>query len=59
MIRTILIFVLLALSGLAAAADSYPTRPVRLIAPFSGGGGDEAGKRQQHEDEYRSDHVGS
>ena len=39
MIRTILIFVLLALSGLAAAADSYPTRPVRLIAPFSAGGG--------------------
>jgi len=39
MIRAIFIFVLLALSGLVAAADSYPTRPVRLIAPFSAGGG--------------------
>jgi tripartite-type tricarboxylate transporter receptor subunit TctC len=39
MIRTIFIFVLLALSGLTAAADNYPSRPVRLIAPFSAGGG--------------------
>jgi len=39
MIRTIFSFVLLALSGLCAAADGYPSRPVRLIAPFSAGGG--------------------
>jgi len=39
MIRAIFRFVLLAFSGLVAAADSYPTRPVRLIAPFSAGGG--------------------
>jgi len=39
MIRAIFSFVPLALSSLAAAADSYPSRPVRLIAPFSAGGG--------------------
>jgi tripartite-type tricarboxylate transporter receptor subunit TctC len=33
------IVLLLPLSGFAATADNYPNRPVRLIAPFSAGGG--------------------
>ena len=37
--RAFLIFLLLALSGFTVAADNYPNRPVRLIAPFSAGGG--------------------
>ena len=37
--RVFFIVQVLCLSGIATAADDYPSRPVRLIAPFTAGGG--------------------
>src|SRR6476661_838922 len=39
MLRTLFAGLLLTLPAIAAGADVYPARPVRLIAPFSPGGG--------------------
>ena len=37
-VRTILALACLALSGLAAQAQSFPTKPVRIIVPYPAGG---------------------
>ncbi len=39
MTRTLAAFVLMTLGGSAFAQQTYPTRPIRLIAPFAPGGG--------------------